>query len=593
MRRLQEIDAGVLVGFFGPLAAYLVWWKLQRLLMLPQWPGLWVVDLLRPELLLHAGLLSGGGALLARYCHRPRPIRVGLALTYATLGAVEFLCHQHFTTTGAAMDGGLFWYALKNLEGATAAFGELTLPAALLGALLLVAPMPWVLSRPAPMVPVSGAWKAGLIAVALLLLSLAPPLGTTAPRSLARHTTSHLLLSTFDSPPEPLKSAPWSPIQITLEPTYNLVIVVLESVRYRSTSMGSPTLGSTPFMEQMSRDSLTATHAYALIPHSTKAMVPLLCGVPPDLGLAIHESTELPLDCLPKLLGRAGYRTVHFRSATEHFENWRGLCEQLGFEDFFPPEEMDTTGFAKANYFGYEDDIMLEPSRAWLEAEPGKPFFAFYLAGTPHHDYAVPARDGEERRWSEDEDLDGYLRAVNYTDGFVERLLTQLEELGLLQETVVLIVGDHGEGFGEHLPRQHNTNPYEEGMRVPLLLQGPGIEAGRIEQPTSHLDLLPTLLEALGARVQGDLPGHSLLHPLPERTVFGSCWYNARCIVSWRGRDKHIHHFGDLPDERFDLNADTLERQRLPADPEAIDEVLNWYRETRGRWRASKPSVPL
>ena len=514
-------------------------------------------------------------------------------MIYALLGAVEFLCHQHFSTTGAAMDGGLFWYALQNLEGATAAFGELTLPAALLGALLLVAPAPWVLSRPAPMTPSPGAWKAGVVAVLLLLLSLAPPLGTSAPRSLARHTTSHLLLSTLASPPEALPSEPWSTTEISLKPRYNLVIIALESLRYSSTSLADPASGVTPFLEQMSRDSLTASHAYALIPHSTKAMVPLLCGVPPDLGLAIHESTSLPLDCLPKLLRKAGYRTVHFRSATEHFENWRGLCEQLGFEDFVPPEEMDTDGFSKANYFGYEDDIMLAPSRDWLEAEPEEPFFAFYLAGTPHHDYAVPAREGEERQWSEDEDLDGYLRAVNYTDGFVERLLSQLENLGLLENTVVLVVGDHGEGFGEHLPRQHNTNPYEEGMRVPLLLQGPGIEAGTIEQPVSHLDILPTLLEVLGAQVQGELPGHSLLHPLPARTVFGSCWYNARCLVSWRGRDKHIHHFGDLPDERFDLNADPLERQRLPADPAAIDDLLNWYRVTRGRWSASKPATPL
>lgn len=591
MKGLQEIDAGVLVGLFGPLAGYLVWWKVQRLLMLPEWPGLGLLDLIRPELLLHAGLLTFWGGMLGRFANRPRLARVGLTATYLGLGAVELLCHSHFTTTGSAMDGGLFLYALQNLDGMTAAFGEMSLVVGAVGLLVLLAPIPWIAKKPEPRPPGRGG-KAWAASAALLALSLAPGFSTTVPTSVSRHTLSHLALSSLSSPPSPIAGPEWTGASVTSNAKFNLIIVSLESVRIQSTSLLDSGLETTPALEDLAQRALVATHAYSTMPHSTKAMVPMLCGVPPDPVLPIHESVNLPIDCLPTLLAEQGYRTAHFRSATEHFENWRGLSEQLGFQDFVPPEEMPTEGFNAANYFGYEDDIMLQPGRAWLEASDA-PFFAFYLAGTPHHDYTVPARPGEERTWHEDEALDGYLRSIHYTDGFVKRLMDQLDELGLRETTIVLIVGDHGEGFGEHLPLQHNTNPYETGLRVPLLLFGPGIEPGRIDAPVTHLDLLPTLLDALGAQYEGDLEGTSLLRPLPDRTVYASCWYSARCLASWTGTDKHIHHFGDLPDERFDLAADPDERERLPADPAAVDDLVDWYRRTRGRWEASMDASAL
>ena len=423
MKALQEIDAGVLVGLFVPLALYGLWWKLQRLLMLPEDIGWWVLDGLRPELLLHAAVLCFWGSLLARFAHRPRLPRVGLALTYVALGAVEFLCHGHFTTTGSAMDGGLFVYALQNVDGMTAAFGDLGLITAAVAALVVLAPMPWLLAKPSQRPPAQG-WSVTLaLAGALGLLSLAPPINTTVPVSVSRHIPAHLMLSGLKETPPPTPGTPWEPVRVTASPTFNLVIISLESVRYSSTSLSDPNLETTPTLKQLSDQGLQSTHSYSTMPHSTKAMVPMLCGVPPDPVLPIHESSDLPMNCLPKQLSQQGYRTVHFRSATEHFENWRGLCDQLGFEEFVPPEEMETEGFNKANYFGYEDDIMLKPARDWLEASD-KPFFAFFLAGTPHHDYAVPAREGEERSWNaEDPLLDGYLRSIHYTDGFVDRLI--------------------------------------------------------------------------------------------------------------------------------------------------------------------------
>ena len=143
------------------------------------------------------------------------------------------------------------------------------------------------------------------------------------------------------------------------------------------------------------------------------------------------------------------------------------------------------------------------------------------------------------------------------------------------------------------MPLQHNTNPYETGLRVPFVLLGPGVEPSTVTAPTSHLDVVPTVLDAMGAEWTGNGQGHSLMRPLPQRTVFASCWYSARCLASWRGRDKHIHHFGDRPDERFDIGDDPNERHRLTPDEAAVEDLLRWYRSIRGRWQASKPGLGL
>ena len=79
-----------------------------------------------------------------------------------------------------------------------------------------------------------------------------------------------------------------------------------------------------------------------------------------------------------RTLKKVGYNTVFFQSPTEYFENRRGLANNIGFNGFFALEQMSTDGFELVNYFGYEDNIMLEPSREWL-AKQESPFLEIQL----------------------------------------------------------------------------------------------------------------------------------------------------------------------------------------------------------------------
>jgi arylsulfatase A-like enzyme len=137
---------------------------------------------------------------------------------------------------------------------------------------------------------------------------------------------------------------------------------------------------------------------------------------------------------------------------------------------------------------------------------------------------------------------------------------------GLLKNTVIVVTGDHGEGFGEHGPRMHNGTAYEEGLRVPMVLYGPDHLklAGRLGGVRQHIDLLPTVLELAGVRLDNPVPGKSLLSTDGHQQMAMQCWYEDYCAVGMNDNgEKLIYWYGKRSLESFDLNMDSLEKNNL------------------------------
>ncbi len=365
----------------------------------------------------------------------------------------------------------------------------------------------------------------------------------------------------------------------------NVVLIHLESARARSVTPYNKDLKTTPFLNELAKSSLVAGRAYTTIPNTLKASVSVNCGIEPHLRPAAEaEPGGIPTPGLAGLLMEQGYNSVFFQSSTEDFESFGDHAKSFGYEEYYPLESMDTEGFERSNYFGYEDDIMLKPSEQWLEEHKDEPFVAKYLTGTGHHDYLPPTRYGHED-FVEDGLLNRYLNCLRYQDFFVRNLFVQYERLGLYDNTIFVIYGDHGEGFGEHGRYAHEDNPYEDGLRVPLIIHAPGrFQRGRwVEELSNLTDVLPTVLDLLGYELKnGEYPGYSLLRPLPEdRTLMFSCFNRDKCLASIKGYEKYIHHYGDQPDELFDLSEDPLEQrnranERAEEARERLDELLAW-----------------
>ncbi|MFN7146084.1 MAG: LTA synthase family protein, partial [Myxococcota bacterium] len=325
----------------------------------------------------------------------------------------------------------------------------------------------------------------------------------------------------------------------------NVVLVFLESVGAKSTTAYTPTLKTTPTLAKMAEEGLRVENLTTVVPHTSKALVATLCGDWPYLRAEMREASPggLPGRCLPELLEDVGYRTAFFQPARGDFEDRIGLVHEMGFDTFRPRGLLESPGYEKNNYFGIDDRVMIEPGLEWSTAERGQPFLATYLTLTSHHDYTVPSH-WPTKSWTGVAGRRGkYLAAVNYVDDFLGRLVDAYGKAGLLGNTVFVVVGDHGEGFNEHGRSQHDLVIYEEGLRVPAVIWGPGVldRTGVIEGARQQIDILPTVLGLAGVDVVGGATrGTDLLAAVDGRVLYHSCWRAHRCLARRDGEDKVI-----------------------------------------------------
>ena len=239
---------------------------------------------------------------------------------------------------------------------------------------------------------------------------------------------------------------------------------------------------------------------------------------------------------------------------------------------------------------------MIGPTRDWLEQGSDQPFLASYLTVTSHHDYKVPA-GFPTRTLSDDPELNNYLNTIRYQDRFVKRLIDQYKRLGLYDNTVFVILADHGEGFGEHDRRQHDNTIYSEGVKIPLLIHDPADpRPRRVERPLQATALLPTVADLLGYRIEGGEYDASSILASPGEPVRIACYGDDRCLASIRGTEKYIFHFGQRPDEYFDLATDPGETNNLLAQQdrneiaELREDLLRWRAEVRSKTAVSRGS---
>ncbi|MFT5690528.1 MAG: membrane-anchored protein YejM (alkaline phosphatase superfamily), partial [Planctomycetota bacterium] len=185
----------------------------------------------------------------------------------------------------------------------------------------------------------------------------------------------------------------------------------------------------------------------------------------------------------------------------------------------------------------------------WLgeraEDEEQRPFFGFALLDSPHQTYSYPpelehftpaAPEIDYMAMTRNEGPEPemlaavrnrYRNAVLHADQVLGVILAQLDQLGLGENTIVIVTGDHGEEFYENGFIGHTSAYTPEQVAVPFLVRGPGFEPGHEPGPTSHLDFAPTLLELMGAspEMRGDWAlGESLLDPQPDRRRVMSGW---------------------------------------------------------------------
>jgi hypothetical protein len=270
------------------------------------------------------------------------------------------------------------------------------------------------------------------------------------------------------------------------------------------------------------------------------------------------------------VLQAQGYSTAFFQSAVGAFEDRPRMTSRLGFSHF---EGWENIGGEPLGYLSSDDLSLAGAFDRFLDGlAPDRPFLATLLTSATHHPYRLPQSELDRLQA---EGLDPstiapetrYGLLVKRADQLVGKLVETIDRRGLRDRTLIVVLGDHGEGFGDKGVRQHDNNYYEESLRVPLVFAGPGVEPRELAQNVSLMDVTPTLLGLLGLpyvqRDDDEYGRDALASRQGPRREFFSCFYDGVCFGSVSDNKKIVV----LPELSrvmlFDLANDPAEEHAL------------------------------
>jgi arylsulfatase A-like enzyme len=382
---------------------------------------------------------------------------------------------------------------------------------------------------------------------------------------------------------------------------YNVVLVVLEGVPYRYTSLcpqddlhrgghNDPT----PFLASLAKQGVEFTNTRSTLTHTTKVLFALLTGRFPSISQDIVETVpaKRTYASIPTILERnLNFRTAFFQSAKGNFESRPGLVYNLGFDKFWARDDLDSDD----DFLGYlacDEFAMLGPIVQWITADHNRPFFLTLMLSATHDPYESPLWFAEPAK----DLLARYRQTVSYTDTFLAALDVEIAKLNLTNETIFCVIGDHGEAFGEHGMLGHERIAFDETVRIPFCLRAPFLisPGTKVTQPVSSIDLAPTLLTLLGFDTAGvGFDGFNAMAPIPaDRKVYFSGWLNESPAGFVKENRKFIYYPAnklvqdkvgamvsayDLSSDPLELSAIELTRQQ---ESEIADDVIAWRKDT-------------
>ena len=350
----------------------------------------------------------------------------------------------------------------------------------------------------------------------------------------------------------------------------NVLLVTIDTLRADALgSYGGP--AATPNLDRLAASGarFEFAHAHAVVTLPSHASI--LTGLYPfEHGIHDNAGYRLPEESLTlaAMLRAEGFATGAFVAAFP-------LDSRFGLDNGFDVYD-DRFGHAEGpSDFTIAErpaEAVVEAARTWIESQQGR-WFAWVHLFDPHAVYRPPPPF--DARYA----ASPYHGEVAYTDHALGPLLATAQEAAG-QPTLVVVTADHGEALGEHGERTHGLFAYEATLRVPLLVaqvggasrSGAGVEGMVSDDPVRHVDIVPSVLDALALPAPPALPGRSLLDPAPADTEplsyfealsasLNRGWAPLRGVLA--GRDKYV----DLPlPELYDLRADPAEANNLVAD---------------------------
>lgn len=394
----------------------------------------------------------------------------------------------------------------------------------------------------------------------------------------------------------------------------HILLISLDALRADHLSSYGYGRQTTPFLDDLAgggtRFSRAFVNTHGTPPSHTTMLTSLYqethqVGFQTDLSGAVNNAVPDGVVMLQELLQARGYQTV---AVTDGGYMSADFGFARGFDDYFDKGEGIENG----------SRAMLERIRRRLEQ--AGPIFAFLHTYEVHSPYAPPDRYRDLFGVFESDLLPAsetlvpiqenafehlaaadfeFLKArydaeIRYTDDVLRDFFAGLRDIGFLDNCLVVVTSDHGEEFGDHGGLLHRATLYDELLRVPLIVRGPGVAGGVVdERLVSTVDIIPTILGRLGLAADLPLGGVDLLAPdnagtgeqRPVFSQYAGLYYSIR-TPRW----KLIETPHDGAVQLYDLLADPKEQHDVAPEQQA---VVGELRQSLHDWRTSCPQLEL
>ena len=316
----------------------------------------------------------------------------------------------------------------------------------------------------------------------------------------------------------------------------------------------------TPTIDQLAKQGIRFAQAFTPSPITNTSHASILTGLLPSSHGVSDFGVPLTADhsTLAELLEKRGYQTAAFIGSIilDSKTLAPGLDRGFEFYDNFPEKTETKSRWGRLERRGMD---VVQRAETWLDGHRTGPHFVWVHLYDPHDPYEPPPPYSERYK---DHLYDG---EIAFADSALGRFLNYLKEQHWYEGALIIVVGDHGEGLGEHGEDTHGIFLYDSTTHVPLIVKLPNEqEADKVvEEQARTTDILPTILELLGIPAPESLDGTSLKSALlgteaPSRTVLGETDYPLR--FGWaplRSVRKDAFKFIEAPrPELYDLRSD-------------------------------------
>lgn len=355
----------------------------------------------------------------------------------------------------------------------------------------------------------------------------------------------------------------------------NVVFIVLESMVSPDVAEQLGIDEALPFTRKLAKRSIVFEDYSTVFPLSMKSLITLTCSVLPSPQRLTLTKINPQLDCrsVMEVATERGYRAGLFHSGRFSFTLKNLYFEDRGFEVM-----KDANDLAQANpelatdYWGIQEEATIDAMFDWIDEGSERPFLAVYIPVAGHFPY-VPLNESFQDRYGTKTNVRSYKNAMAYTDAMVKRTIKGFRERELVNDTVFVIVGDHGLPLEIH-PNNNtqSAEAYEENVRTLGYIYQPKHIKNEISygEMVQHVDLLPSLYDMLGWEIPERYAGDSIFSSRPKKMAIH---YTIRSKELAALRDGDIKVILDRRTGKaraYDLAADPGETEDVSSEHQAF-----------------------